>query len=469
MRLLPSRLAILFLAAAACGERTPSIPPPVNLYYWPVSAAIAAQPAGTSLLVVSTNYDLAYDPFSGGTVIAVDPAVPGTVGQPLTTLGAARIASDGGVIGIASSSACAIPQSVAVVPSRYTRVINRLGLDAAGAPSCGDACVVPIPQSPGDPFGLTVACTTARHDAFVGFLQNAGTTPTVAAVDLDLRTPPDQAVRTFTVGSLGSVYGAAYDEVFDRLYLTIIGDVTTAPIQVIALGETPDPFQTGTPPPLLTTFDLTPLLRGAEVRGIALSNPQPGLTRRAYVSVRVFDADVANSIAGRPNYDVAGFLAVLDLPEGPLGAPLPQLIRLVPIGLGVDTLRVLPVRAPVAGAPVRDLVAVLATDENTAQLYDDEQGVVRAITGTSTGPFNPLDPTQPPDPSGLLAGVPQMGKQPTGLAVEQRTATVGGVTKPFDFIYVSSFFTSVVQVLRVDPDDPSSMTIVYGYGPVRAQ
>ena len=57
-------------------------------------------------------------------------------------------------------------------------------------------------------------------------------------------------------------------------------------------------------------------LRGAELVGIALSNPQPGRPRLAYIAARIYDETYAAATASRPPFDIGGALLVVELDEG---------------------------------------------------------------------------------------------------------------------------------------------------------
>jgi hypothetical protein len=434
VRPLPPWLAAAAIAAlAACGASTTLPPAPPTLVRYPVGIAIA----GDQLLVVSSNFDGTYSEKEGGAVTGF--TLPPSPGQPLATTGV-NIGSLGGEIAIADATACELDQTLALVPSRTTGELYRIGIGADGTLSCGAGCALPMRSDMGDPYGVTVACPPGgRKRAFVSALRTPNLEALVAMIDLS-----SWQVQVGDFGS-ASARSLAYQAERDRVFFTSLEAGLTAPLRWIDLGgdcridvALTDP--TACPAGVL---DLFPIVRGADLRGIALSNARADRSRRAYVAARVFDADLAASIGARPAGDVGGVLLVLDLLDGPDGRAEPKLVDWVDMGIGVSEVAVLPQRPAVpcasdpAGCVPRDLVAVTSGDDGLLSIYDDEVGSVRAVFAR--------------DPA---TGIPVLGRYPYGLAVGP-TADPGTVR-----VYVGAFNDGWVSAVDVPLAAPASATLV---------
>jgi hypothetical protein len=321
--------------------------------------------------------------------------------------------------------------------SRYTRKLYRfpVGQDGSVAPCQvrDGPCQLELDTTLSDPAPLGVACRAdgSRRSLFVAYLRApalsiyTSNTAWLSEFDLgDLTSAP----RTFAL-SPGPVGDMAYDALTDRLYAVGRYAGLTAPLNILELhphGSADAAWQT----PRIQTVDLYSALHGAELVGIALSNPQAGRQRRAYLSVRVYDEGYAAAIRYRPNFDVGGAIMVVDLGEDLLGQPTARVQAVVPIGLGAGAIRVLPVR-PGLG----DLVVVPSSGDGSIQVYDDEAGaVVRVIS---------VDPS---------SGAPEAGHVPSALAVEDRGADA--------LVYIASFRDWTVSVLRVPLADPASADLL---------
>ena len=129
----------------------------------------------------------------------------------------------------------------------------------------------------------------------------------------------------------------------------------------------------------------TRFLRGAELHGIALSNPQPGLSRRAYLSVRVYDARRGGD--RRPPATTSPGA----LPARPRGGAVRRTAR--PPRADRSTWASARPRCGCsrARAGKRDLVAMTATDDGVLAVYDDDAGALArvfsrdAVTGAPGG------------------------------------------------------------------------------------
>lgn len=453
-------LAPLLLAAAACGEPTSQAVTPTDRFAYPSAVALTARPGGgRALVVASGNYDLAYRGSDGGTVLSVDPtpAQPdgsggsaGRAGGALVKLGeGAHVGSFTGELVVADAETCPVPGAAsqapeALVTTRYADQVWRLpmGADASIGPCAGD-CVVPVPHGVYDPFGLALACRPdgLRRSAFVGFMRPSTLGGIVeqgwiAEVDLDSAT---SYTRIMPLGG-SALGGMAYDAATDRLF--VLGQpVLGAPVYVLDLGPCPSGVA-ACAAPRFTSVDLWSLLPGLDLQSIALSNPQAGLGRRAYVSARVYDPNLAQIIGYRPGADLAAVLLVLDVEEGVTGRPALRLLSHVdlPAGLGPSQVKVLPVRAPAAGVPRRDVVVVSGAGEGVVLVYDDDDGAARYL---------PIDGT---------TGAPEVGRAPYGLAAER----LAGATPDDDVarVYVAASRAATVGIVDVPLARPAQAHVL---------
>jgi hypothetical protein len=295
---------------------------------------------------------------------------------------------------------------------------------------------MPLDQALSDPSALGVACRAdgRRHSLFVAYLRapargiytaNTGWLSEFDLLDLS-RTP-----RTFALAP-GPIGDMAFDRLTDRLYAVGRFAGLTAPINIVDLRPCSSIDQAACPDPRVQTIDLYSALHGAELVGIALSNPQAGRTRRAYLSVRVYDEGYALATGVRPGFDVGGAIMVVDLDEDLLGQASARVRSVVPIGIGAGSIRVLPVRPGLA-----DLVVVPSSGDGSIQVYDDEVGTMVHVLSA--------------DPR---TGAPQAGHVPSALAVDDRGTEA--------LVYIASFRDWTVSVLRVPLADPASADLLRG-------
>lgn len=458
------RLALLsVLALAACGEPSAVKITPTDRFALPASVALTArQGGGSALLVASGNYDLTYDGATGGTVLSVDPALAADGGSARSGGGAlvrygagAHVGSFAGELAVADQATCPVLDAngvqvpgqapVALLTTRFADQVWRLpvGLDGAVEPCSGAACTATIDRNLHDPFNLTLACRGHRRSAFVGYMRTAslnGITEEgwLAEVDLDA---PSAPARTIPVG-IAPLAGMAHDAQTDRLYV-LTQQLLAARVYVLDLPPCSASAADCPPPPNDKFVDLWFSVPGLDPQSIALSNPQPGLGRRAYLSARVYDASLAALIGVRPSGDLDAVLLVLDLEEDLTGRPSLKVLQIVAgLGLGPSQVRVLPVRAPVAGAPRRDAVVVSSTVEGVVTIYDDETGEVR---------FIPIDSE---------TGAPEAGRAGFGLAVEK----LAGVTPEVARVYVAASQQDVVGLIDVPLDAPATAKVLRDAG-----
>jgi hypothetical protein len=168
-----------------------------------------------------------------------------------------------------------------------------------------------------------------------------------------------------------------------------------------------------------------------ELRSIALGRPIGPGRRRAFLTGRLYNAAAASVAGGRAN-DSGGVLLAVDLVDNALGGvDLENVVTRDDLGRGVQDVRVLPSRGPGRG----DLVAVLAVDEASLVIYDDDSGSVTR--------FGRRDEDGPRF---------ELGHSPFGLAVDpEAPASVARV-------YVGAFRESFITPIEVPLDDPESAT-----------
>ncbi len=442
--------AILLLALAACGENVAHTPPPMDHFFAPAGLALTPAAGGNqALLVVSANFDLRYDKESGATLLSVDPGLydeasgtGGSAGRPdgaLVKYGeGVRLGSYAGPVTVANADTCpgwtASPE--AYVASRYTRKLYRfpVGADGSVQPCEVDKlCQFALDPDLLDPAPIGLACRTdgLRRSVWLSYLRS----PYVGQVkpgtgwlsEFDAGNM-GASPRTIALG-LGPVSDMAYDAETDRLYAVGRFAGLIAPLFILNLPACVHDAA-GCPTPRVQTVDLYTSARGAELVGIALSNPQPGRPRLAYVAARIYDEAYAMATYSRPPYDIGGALLVVELDEGVAGEPSGRVRQIVPLGLGAGLVRVLPVR-PGLG----DVVVVPSPGDGTLRVYDGEvEAVVRVLT---------IDEA---------SGIPEAGRYPTAMAVEDRGAEA--------LVYVAAFRDWTVSVLSVPLDSPASADLL---------
>jgi hypothetical protein len=436
-----SPLVLLALALAACSESQAERPPPLDKFYFPAGVALAPRTGlPPALVVASSDFDLRFGPKDGGTVISVDSAA--SLGAPdgaLTVLGATTFGPYGGPLAIATPAECpGLAAPVAMVASRLDKTLTYLPLrdDGGLAPCPAQGCTVPLQAMLASPYAVGVACRAdgLRNTAFVSYLATprfgnfpAGTA-WLTAVDLD---DPFSGTGDIALG-YGPISGMAYDLKNDRLLAVgrFIG--LSAPLYVLGLG-TCQLSQASCAAPTVTSTDLFSQLRGADLQGIALSNDQAGFGRRAYVTARVYDADLALRLGGRPPGDVGSALLVLDIEDDTTGHPTARVLRVVDVGLGVGDVKVLPVRPG-----QRDLVVATSVYAGTVTVYDDELGAVVSVIA--------LDPK---------LGTPLAGREPFALAVQDDGTGTAQV-------WIASFEDSMVSRLDVPLAQPGLSRLAAG-------
>ena len=504
-RLVPAAALALTLALAACNERTQFGSSPLNRFIYPTSVALrhvvpgtatpcAAGTVGiasqcqTQLLVASSNGDLRYDPSNGGSVIAMDVAAaldgydPGLApAQPLndadTTpmrgqLGGAHVASFTGELAVVDAATCpgwtGVPQ--ALVTSRSDDALYRLVLDDAGRPqawdpaatSCAQGCRLPLhgPTDPADgsivqevtsPYGVTVVCgnfpdstgaLTARALAFLSYLEVELAEGGVTQLDLTDASPPASMPLVWRDLGVSPVRSAAFDPVSTRLFLSAgFGAYGLAPVRWITMATPLVPFR---------SYNLEELVIGSEPRALALSSDRS----RLYVALRLFDTSAARTASARPIDDIGGALAVLDLVPAADGLLGLRAREMVPLDRGASEVRVIPRSLP-DGTALPDLVAVVSEADGRLSLYDEALGAVVHELGVcpddSGAPATPGGFT-PPEP--CEAGLPSLGIQPAGLAVEVLARAADAAGRQLVRLYVASFDQSWVNVITFDALHP---------------
>jgi hypothetical protein len=449
------------LVLSACNENLSHIPPPMDQFFSPSGVALTSVAGGNAvagghqaLLVVSSNFDLHYDKTTGSTLLSVDPdlfdaasGVGGSLGRPggaLVKLGpGSQFGSYAGSVAIADDVTCpGVPGGPqAFVASRYVGSLYRFGLQDGAVVPCtrGDPCQFDLDKDLLDPAPVGLSCRAdgLRRSLWVSYLRSpniggvrAGT-GWLSEFDLaDMRKGP----RTIALAP-GPVGDMTYDALTDRLYAVGRFAGLTAPLYILDLLPCVHDSVTSTgtsvcPTPRLQTVDLFPSVGGAELVGIALSNPQPGLPRLAYVSARVYDEAYAAATYSRPPYDVGGVLFVLEIDEGVSGEPAARVRQIVQLGLGAGSVKVLPVR-PGLG----DLVVVPSAGDGTLQLFDDEIHAITRIVSIDKA-----------------TGAPEAGRAPNAMVVRDLGTEA--------LVYVAAFSDWTVSVLRVPLASPEQADLL---------
>jgi hypothetical protein len=417
---LPVALAAVLTALTACAPPDRAAAPLDRLTF-PTGLAVH----DGRLVAVSSNFDLTYEADRGGSVMAI--AADASLGGVPRIDGAVRIPSYGGEVAVADPTTCGLPTAQVVAVSRQSRTAFVLGLDAAGALSCGPGCELPVGQGGGlDPYGVALACQPGRAArAFVTFLRSEDGLPRLA--EIALGDPP--SLRTGVISNArGSTHALAYDAVADRLFFGGLENGTKLAWLDLAggcqIGGTVDPCA-------VQDATLATVVRGAAVRGLAFGNPRVGQPRRLYAAATMYDPDLEASSGFR--LEIGGALLVLELDERPTGLVSPRFLRAVPMGFGTAEVRVLPALPGSAG----DLVVVSASEAGELWIYDGELDVVASVIGRSAS-----------------TGEPLLGRRPFALAVEPR----GGVAR----VYVGSFEEGFVTAVDVDLSNPGGAAIVPG-------
>jgi hypothetical protein len=466
------RLLALLVVLAACNEPLAVRAPPTDRFVFPTALAVTAHGTGSALLVASSNLDLLYDGATGGTVLSVNPRLQADGGSAgtngvlvkLPADGGARIGSYAGQLVVADPGTCpgtAAGQTTALVASRYSRELYALPLvDGALSACTGPTCTVGLSPALHDPYAVTLACRAdgSRRSVFVSFLETADLDGYGSGIswleehDLDrLNDPLDLPRRTLSVGT-GPVIDVAYDAQADRLFALSRPQTLSAPIQIVDLPACEvDPTPplgtpaTGACQAAIFSVDLFSQLRGVDPQAIALSTPQPGLGRRAYVAARIYDPELAVLIGARPPGDLAGALLVLDLEPDLTGQPSLTILRSVTVGLGASQVRVLPA-CPSPGtcpAPRRDVVVLTSSQSGELTVYDDETEQVVRVIALDQG-----------------TGIPQAGRAPFALAVEPSFTAPVDPLDPVARVYVAAFQQSVVSLLDVHILTPGQADLV---------
>jgi len=456
----PSPFAAVLLALAACSGSAVDRAPPIDAFYFPESLAVrhldaaggdclgGAPGCTTQLLVVSTNFDLRYDSDRGGTLLSIavppDPATRPKNDEEaarhprLDVRGAVRIGSLGGTLALLEDrptvtggserlcpgwSTAADPSRTpqALVASRVTRRLHRVGLRGDLGLDCEGGCAVSLDDATTsaddryrDPYGVGVVCRgegeAYRAEAFVTFLSTPGNAGVLGRVSL----PTGALLSPLDVGS-DAAHTAAYDAASDRLFFT--GRFTGpgyVPFRYLELGNS----RGGDARVDARVIDLAQQVRGAETRGFSFSEDRT----RAYVALRLYDADLATRVGARPP-DVGGAIGIIDTSPDLFGSPAGKVLAVVPVGLAPTDVKVIPRPGR------RGVVVASCSGDDTVWIYDDESGALAKVF--ARGDAGPL-----------------MGSQPAGLAVEARS---DGHFR----IYVAAFGSNAVSAIDLDPSAPS--------------
>ena len=475
----PKIIALLaFVAAAGCRDSFPNVVPPLDILYFPVGMAVRqvaptpAAPYGSSqLVVVNSNFDLRYDQIDGGSVLVVDPDMSQDVvlGGQLAVVGSIRIGSFGGEVGMLDGgclpgwpdcpSACptlsgdptvAAGGARLVLASRSNQIIYRMTMASDGSLSCGDDCPASLPVERLDPYGVSTVCSDRAGYpvayAFVSHLLSANNIGYLSRVDL----LDAGSIQPLVLGS-NSTYTSVFDETSDRLFVS--SSVSVNPqfrwFNPLATASEVDGFVV----PDYAGSAFSTFVPGAVARDMAVSSDG----RSLYVSVYLYDLTLALQTGAL--FTQGGAVAVFDLATSVVGEPRMSLKGVTRTCLGAGQIRRLPGRPGKA-----DLFAITCDQEGALAILDSASSRVVRYVG--------LDPA---------TGTPVLGRYPFGLAVEPidpARATVPAQDSNYDpspcgpgrdcqRIYVASFLDNWINVIELDPDQPSQVSLVkrIGRGP----
>jgi hypothetical protein len=441
--LLKGFLPVALALSLACARGAVLPPAPTDKLHYPAWMATF----GDQLLVVNLDQDLAYD---DGALVALgqtDGLVSGGVPAP-NMAGKLLVVDDAAAAGCISGFGAPFTVPFALVAGHIEESLFEVSLaDDGSAPPFSSPKRIPLrPISSSSSFGVGYSCgADGSPRAWVSYQLGRNQVGYVTQVDLsaDPRTAGAiGAIVQVNVGG-GPARSFAYDAAHDRLYFTGEEHDLKAPLRWIDVGAGCKDFPDGVQDERLggchvdAGYDLGLQLGGAEPNEIALSSTTfpctaggfTGSCRRAYLSVRMYDAQLAAAIGTRPSDDIGGRLVVLELPEGGLGRPEPQWIRDLDIGMSAGDVHVI----PRPGMP--DLVAVTALDDHLLWLYDDDAGAMVKVFGRDA------------------SGVPSLGHQPTAIASRDMG---GGVVR----LFVTSYQDHWVSAIDVPLADPSAATLV---------
>ncbi len=448
-------LAAALLVSCAKGATRPNAPTDVLHYPAWIAAVGPASLSGLShdqLLIANLDQDLAYD---NGAVVAFDPTIQD--GAFLDAVAVPNMAGQVLVVDQAAAGACAsaldavYPLPFALVAGRFqdSLFVVPLSATSGGSLLLGTRHEIPLnPFSASAPFGLAFSCgTDSTPRVWVSFLSGQNSTGYIDQVDL----LSDSVVQVNAL--TGGTRSFAYDPAQDRLYFTNREHDQAAPVRWIQVGTGCLSFPNGVQDErqggchVDTGFDLSNQFRGAEPNEIKFASSflddhgveQPFLCTtpgfkgqvcpRLYLSVRIYDADLAAFIGGRPSGDLGGKLVVLELPESGLGRPEPQVVAEFDIGRIAGDVQLIPRTGK------RPLVAVTAIDDALLWLYDDDTGSMAKVFGRDA------------------LGMPAMGRQPTASA---GVDLGGNVTR----LFVTSYRDNWLSAVDVPLDDPGGAYVV---------
>jgi len=470
---------VAFLMAAGCTDAYPVQEPPLDVLTFPVGLTVrqvaptVAAPDGSSqLVIVNSNFDLRFSEQSGGTVLVVDPDLSqdSSLGGELAVVGSARIGSFGGEVALADAtcqpgwpdcpSQCA-PLATdpfvggggakLLVASRSGQIIYRMQMASDGSLQCGASCPFVLPVQRLDPYGISIACSerggAPSAFAFVSHLLSANNFGWLSRVNL-LR---DDDVLGLLLGQ-DSTYTSIHDKAKDLVFVSTSVGLVNATFRWFNPLVTPLAFD-GFAIPDFARPTFSSLLPGATARDMALSSDG----RFLYVTVQIYDLSVA--LQTGVIISQGGALAIFDLAPTALAEPRLALLGVTRTCRGAGQIRRLPARPGKA-----DLFAITCDLEGALAIFDSDAHTVVRYIG--------LDP---------VTGLPVLGRQPFGLAVEPIDPARAIVPVPgegyepspcvpgraCDRIYVGSFLDNWVNILEMDPDQPNQVALVkrIGRGP----
>jgi hypothetical protein len=394
-------LALALLAACSKGAQRPVAP--LEELHFPAWVALH----DGQLLVVNDDQDLA---FLGGSIVSLDRTANTFGGGAPVPYMAGKVhlvepAASAGCDLATGPTGLPVTAPFAMVPGRSEEALFLAGLPL-GPGAVANRIDITAPSA-ANPFDVALTCGADRRArAWVSYQRGLNSQGYVGQLDFSGTYPP--SVVPVFVG-LGEPRSFAWDPAHDRLYFSNREHAAHAPLRWIQIGQGCKNFDGGIQDESQggchveqVGYDLSAHTAGAEPNAIVLSSGERPCTaggfvgncRRMYLSVRMYDADLARVTNQRPSTDLGGKLVVLELPEAGLGGPAPQWIADFDIGKIAGEVLVIP-RPGLA-----DLVVATAADDGLVWIYDDQAGAMVKVFGR------------------LASGLPELGHMPSGLASE---------------------------------------------------
>jgi hypothetical protein len=433
---LPRFLPLALALGLACSKGAERPVAPLDQVHYPAWLALQ----DNQLLAVSLDQDLLY---LGGSMVSLDVA-PGGTGQILAGVPLPYMAGKLEVVNESLQAACPAlgTEPYALVAGHSLELLARIPLPLQGSTQVAHQNLTVSDAA--NPFDVAVTCSGGASPVprvWVSYQRGKDEEGYVAQLDLRDGGFPAPLVKVW-VGK-GTPRNFAWDPEHDRLYFTTKEKSLAAPVRWIGIGEGCKTFDGGVQDErnggchVDNGFDISTAIRGAEPNAIALASGTAPCTageatatcRRMYLSVRMYDVDLAKALDQRPAGDIGGKFVVLEVAEGGLGGPEAHIIHDPDIGKTAGEVLVVP------RAGRGDLVVVAALDDDLLWIYDDDVGGMVKVFGR------------------LASGVPELGHMPSGLVSQD----LGSGTMR---VYVSSYEDHWVSAVDIPLDTPDQAYVV---------